>query len=330
MTFTRTARILGVAAVTAAALHAVPAGAATSHRADTGALTSKSLTARTVLTSTSGKKLTLTVSGVGTSSGSTVSVGLASGNESHTWSFQAPASALKVGSTGAGTLVLTNVQTGNRGTLNLRFSPAGAIRKRTCNGKLASASKPVSVSGIAFFKTGTRPWGNVGRATKAISFGSTRAVGWTYDVTCATPPAPCTEYLSWSSWQFGSTVMQGVSGTRRGTTASAMGFRSTTLASPKGASRTDVVSLPKVALPTFAGDTSAASVTAKNGTGSVTVAGTDGFGYDVQCGSGGTARLTQWQGTATNGSTAFRIPAQVFGAFSVPNGTAASIMRQTV
>jgi hypothetical protein len=330
MSFTKTARILGVAACAAAALHAVPAEArqATQARTDTGALVSKGLTARTVLTSTSGKKLTLTIGGSGSSTGSSISIGLTSGRENHTWSFQAPASALKFGSTGVGTLVLSSAQTGNRGRLSLKFSPSGTMRTRTCNGKVASKSRPVAVSGIAFFKTGTRAWGNVGKATRAISFSGARTVSWTYDVSCATPPAACTSYLSWNSWSFGPTVTQGVSGTRRGTSASAMGFRSTTLAVPKGASRTDIVTVASTPLPTFTGNVDAASVTAKLGAGSVTVAGQDGFAYDIPCGSGSTASLTQWSGTATNGSTAFRIPAQVFGAFAVPNGTSASITRQ--
>ena len=44
--------------------------------------------------------------------------------------------------------------------------------------------------------------------------------------------------------------------------------------------------------------------------------------------SGGTSTVTQWMGEATNGSPAFRIPAQVFGAFTVPDGQDASITRQ--
>lgn len=332
MSFTKLARVTAVAACSVAALHAVPADAAQSAksaaRTDTGALVSKGFTARTVLTSTSGKKLALTIGASGNSGGSSVSIGLSQGRESHTWSFQAPASALKVDSTGAGTLVLSSAQTGNRGKLNLKFSPSGAVKKRMCGTKLASKSRPMDVSGIAFFKTGTQPWGNVGSATRSRAFNGAANVSWAYDVTCTTAPASCTSYLSWSSWKFGSTTMTGVSGTRRGTSASAMGFRSTTLPSPAGASRTDIVSLASVPLPTFSGDVDNASVIAKNGTGSLTVAGQNGYATDVPCGSNDSAKVTSWNGTVTNGSTAFRIPAQVFGAFTVPNGTSGSITRQ--
>jgi hypothetical protein len=331
MSFTTIARLAGVAACSLAALHAVPAVAATAHtaaRADTGALTSKALAARTVLTSTSGKKLTMTVSGTSSSSGSTVTIGLSSGNESHMWSFKARSTDVKIGSTGAGTITLTSAQTGDRGKLNLKFSPTTAVKKRMCGDKVAAKSRQVSVSGIAFFKTGTRPWGNVGKSAKAISFNRANTVTWAYDVTCATAPTACTSSLSWSSWKFGGSVMEGVSGSRRGDAASVSGFRSTNLSKPAGASRLDSVTVPKAPLPTFAGDTSSATLTAKVGTGSLTIAAQNGYDATVPCGSGGSASTTQWMGAATNGSPAFKIPAQVFGAFTVPNGQQAAFTRQ--
>lgn len=330
MSFTKTARVIAVAACSVAALHAVPAHATDTaeQRSGTGALTSKGFSARTVLTSTSGKKLALTVSATGNSSGSSVSIGLSQGRESHTWSFQAPASALKIGSTGAGTLVLSSAQTGDRGKLNLTFAPSGTVKKRMCGTQLASKSRPMDVSGIAFFKTGTKPWGNVGSATRSRAFTGAANVSWSYDVTCATPPAACSSYLSWNAYQFTSTTMTGVSGTRRGTSASAMGFRSTQLPSPAGASRTDLVTVASVPLPTFSGNLDNASVLAKVGTGSLTVNGQNGYATDVPCGAGDSATVTSWSGTATNGTTALKVPAQVFGAFSVPNGTSASITRQ--
>src|SRR5689334_9435035 len=112
MSFTTFARLAGVAACSLAALHAVPAQAADAARADTGALTGKSLVARTVLTSTSGKKLTLSVTGVTGSGGSTVNIGLTSGNETHSWSFKGKSTDVKVDSTGAGSITLTSAQTG--------------------------------------------------------------------------------------------------------------------------------------------------------------------------------------------------------------------------
>ncbi len=327
MSLSTLARVTAVAACSVAALHAVPANAAddAAARAGTGALTSKGFYAKTTLTSTSGKKLALTI---GATSGTSVSIGLSQGRESHTWTFQAPASALKIDSTGGGTLVLTSAQTGDRGRLNLKFSPDGTVRKRMCGTQVASKSRPMDVSGIAFFKTGTQPWGNVGKATRAIAFNGAANVNWTYDVTCATTPASCSSYLSWSSYQFSSSTMTGVSGTRRGSTASAMGFRSTTLPSPSGATRTDIVNLASVPLPTFSGGLDNASLVAKAGSGSLTVAGQNGYASDIPCGSGDSATVTQWSGKVTNGATALRIPAQVFGAFSVPNGTTGSITRQ--
>ena len=86
--------------------------------------------------------------------------------------------------------------------------------------------------------------------------------------------------------------------------------------------------LASVPLPTFSGNLDNASVLAKVGTGSLTVNGQNGYATNVPCGSGDSATVTSWSGTATNGSTALKVPAQIFGAFSVPNGTSASITRQ--
>ncbi|MDR7361503.1 hypothetical protein [Nocardioides marmoribigeumensis] len=130
-----------------------------------------------MLISTAGKKLVLTIGASPSSQGSDVTVGLAQGTESHVWSFRARASDLGIGSTGAGTLKLPDSQTGTRGRLDLRFSPTDTARTRSCGGKVASRTRPMAVSGIAWFKSGASPWGNVGSATRTTSSTAASMVG---------------------------------------------------------------------------------------------------------------------------------------------------------
>jgi len=293
----------------------------------------KTLSARTVLTSTSGKKLTLTIGATGSSAGTNVMIGLAQGSETHMWSFRAKATDLKVGSTGAGTLTLSSTQTGNRGKLSLKFSPVEAFRTRTCGGKVASKSRKMAVSGIAYFKTGTTRWGSVGRSATSIKLAGPNSVTWTYDVDCPTPGGgslpTCSRATTWSAFHSNATTFTSVSGSSNGTKATVSALRSVQLGTPAGASRVDIVSRT-VPLPilTPSGDTT--TLVAKGTTGSMTIAGDGSFDNDYQCRSGSTTHTghdTTWVGEATNNSPAFAVGAQVFGAFKVPNGVDASIRK---
>jgi hypothetical protein len=206
------------------------------------------------------------------------------------------------------------------------------VRKKTCGGQVASRTRPMAVSGIAHFKTATAAWGTVGSATRTTTFNSTKTVTWSYDVTCSTPPPVCTRGLSWSAFHSTASTVRGVSGSSNGTTASVTAYRSTTLTAPAGASRTDLVTVRSAALPTFTTAGSAATLTARSGGGSLTAQGEGAFSNSSPCRSGTTTKTstqTSWFGSATNGSPAFKVPAQVFGAFSVPDGSTASISRQT-
>ncbi len=301
----------------------------TSARSGTGALTGKVLTARTTLTSTSGKKLVLSVTA--SSPGNTVTIGLAQGRESHLWTFKARAADISIGSTGGGTIKLSNTQTGNRGRLDLKLSPRDTFRTRKCGTQVASRTRPVAVSGIAYFKTGTAAWGNVGKATRAISLAGANTVTWSYDVSCSTPPPACARTLSWSAFRSTSAATLGLSGTSNGSTASITAFRSSTLSAPSGATRMDLVTT-SAPVPTFSQTGSSATLVARLGTGSLTVQGDGGFGSSYQCRTSTgtvTATDTSWWGSTTNGTKALTVPAQVFGGFSIANGSTGSIGRQT-
>lgn len=343
MTSTTNRRLARVAALTLAPLalatvsapgfaaDAGTADAGTAARGNTGALTGKTLSARTVLTSTSGKKLAYTIGATGSSSGTTVTIGLAQGKETHMWSFKARASDFKVGSTGAGSLVLSNTQTGNRGRLSLKFSPVAAFRTKSCGGKVASRSRAMAVSGIAYFKTGTRAWGNVGKSTRSIRLAGGNSVTWTYDVDCPTPGGggglpTCSRATTWSAFHSSATTFTSVSGSTNGTTASVSAVRSVRI-NPAGASRLDLVTRA-VPVPTFTPSGEKATLLARGTSGTMKIAGDGGYTTSYQCRSGSTTRTgtdTSWYGAATNNSPAFAVSAQVFGAFTVPNGVTATI-----
>jgi hypothetical protein len=308
-----------------------PAPDATTQRAGTGALTGKQLSARTTLTSTSGKRLVLSVGASTASGGTTVTIGLGRGTESHVWSFKAPRSALVIGSTGAGTLKLTAAQTGDRGRLDLKFSPKDTARKRYCGGQLASRTRPMAVSGIAFFKTATAAWGTVGKSARAISLAGANNVTWTYDTECPGSTPACARTLSWSAFQSTSSATTGLSGTSNGTSASITGFRSLTLPAPAGATRMDLVT-KAAPVPSFNQSGSAATLVAALGEGRLTVQGAGGFGSTYECRDGATTRTasdTSWFGSVTNGTTALRLPAQVFGAIGIADGSTGTVGRQT-
>ncbi|GAA1927530.1 hypothetical protein [Nocardioides marmoribigeumensis] len=68
------------------------------------------------------------------------------------------------------------------------------------------------------------------------------------------------------------------------------------------------------------------------GKGSLRVKVDGGFGSTYHCRDGSltrTATDTSWFGSVTNGTTALSVPAQVFGAFALPDGSTGSIGRQT-
>ncbi|MDR7360634.1 hypothetical protein [Nocardioides marmoribigeumensis] len=319
---------MGVAGAAVATAAGDPA-ASTSARST---LTGKSMYARTTLTSTSGKKIVFSVSGYSYSDGTTVSLSMANGTESHSWSYKARAADLTMDSTGKGTLTLTSTQTGDRGRVKLSFRPTDPAKTTSCGGQVSSKTRKVAVSGIAFAKSATKAWGNVGKASSSITFG-TGSVSWSYDNPnpCPSPKPPCASSLSWSVTRSSATSYQGISGYRTGTKASAYAYRNVKLSSPAGAYRSDSRSLSSVTLPTFKGTAASATLVAKAGGGSATLTGKNGYSYTNPCGTSGTLKSTSWsQATAKNGSPALKIPTQIYPAFVAANTDSAYFSRTVV
>lgn len=298
-----------------AATQATPAaagtGAAPSAPAARAGGTGTLLTARTVLTSTAGKKLTLDVTGVRSSSGSTITVTLSRAGESHGWTFPAKASAVQVKGNGSGRLTLSSAASAGLGVVDLSFSPDGKVTTQTCRGEVASKRRPVAARGVAQVRTGTGGWGDVGSAKKPIGWRSSQVV-WSYDVDCPAPAPPCEDVVSWSGFDLAGEVVTGFSGTVAGGDSTLTAYRTTQLDRPAGAYRTDLRTGVAVAS-SLEGDAQEATLVARLGEGSLSIEGAGGTTRTSPCGRDGTLTETSWFGTVANGPRPLTVPAQVFG-----------------
>lgn len=290
----------------------------TSARADVASQSGVVVTARTVMTSSTGEKLTFDVTGLRSTQGSTVLVALSQQGESHSWSFPAKASDVAVNGKGAGRITLSSTAMGGLGALDLTFSPSGAVKKQTCQGDLASKRRPVAVRGTAQLRTGTSGWGDVGSAKKATAFRSSQVL-WSYDAECPAAEVPCEDALSWSGFDTAGDVVSGISGSVVGGRSSLTAYRTTPLPAPAGASRTDLLTVTGAPAPTLSGEGEERTLRASLGDGSLDIAGFPSSTETSPCGSGRTVTETRWFGTVANGPRPLTVPAQVFGDVTLPD-----------
>lgn len=289
----------------------------------------------TVTTSTN-KKLKLSVFG-GHGDGSAeamIDLGLPSGNESHEWTFESlPASALKLSTTGSGSLSAT--LPGGFGSLKLTISGHGTTTRNTA---CATASRPASVSGRVVFNTkssGSHKWGKFG---KQIDFGDKGSVGWstgTPDPSCyQQPQVPCPS-TSGYTWSLMGNSMQAVSVfgsvTPKKATMSVERFVQITSA----IMRDDFMTTTLAKRPTFTkGSTS--STLSINATGTPGAVGTGKLmtgapsESSYACGKGNTADTNEWQGEYTPGSTPLAGHPQIFGPMKAEVGSFGTVSETSV
>lgn len=280
----------------------------------------------TNLTSTTGHHLKVGVSASQSPGGkSSISVSLRQDQEFHGWTFKAAGSAISLDDTGQGTVSLASTKSAGYAALTLHVKPVGSAKLNKCEGQLVSETRPVAVSGTLFFNTkssGSHKWGSIGSKVHTFRFDRPNSVTWSYDntATCPTPASPCFAGLSWSDYHSTSTNSTGLFGGTSGTTSWISGSRRVSLSKPSGATRSDYNYLktkaPKLSV---AGDGSAA-LKVTQGTGSATIKSPSGSTYSYPCGAGAkTRKARSWPGSYTNGSTALKVPAQIFGPMSLKN-----------
>lgn len=255
------------------------------------------------------------------------------GAESHDWGFPIPASALKVSSTGNGSLNVPPAKLAPYGKTKLVFRPIGKPKKRQCSPAAYVRTQKVTVSGEFYFDTKTNSWGHYGSKTKRMTLHGTATIAWAYgqlftECIGSTTTEPCAKTLSWGSSNHNSSMTLG--GGTVGKRGYISGSRSVKLKKPKKASRDDVVdtTAPVSKLKKGGGGSAKLSVRTTGGvaSGAATVSSTmAGAGFPHPCGKNKTETESFWQASLKNAKKPLRLNEQIFGPITLPSGSIASI-----
>lgn len=300
------------------------AGAATAGASSSAAPPiSRSVSVSTTVKSSTGKKLKVSLYAYVSRGIANLSVSLNRGNETHSWSFPIATSSVKISTKALGTVKVPAKKLGGYGTLSVKIKSAGKLKKSRCGGKVYNAWRSTKLAGKFFFDSKSG-WGKVGSKKKARTFKSARTSLY-YDVTC--PPGPerrpvCVTQISWSGYHSTGSGYRGMYATKSGSTTWLAGSRSTRLAKPKNAYRYDSVSAKAAApkLTVRADDTARIAMKGSRGSAAANSSG-PGYDYTTPCRTG-TQHDFSWNGSLSNAKTPIRLKAQVYGDFTLPNGTA--------
>lgn len=316
---------------------AAPAGPAAKSLADAlparlGTLSYTSVYGTTTVKSSSGKKLMVALSAFDTpgtqpENEPSFYISLSRGQtEQHSWYFPGPNSSFDISAKAAGKLALSSKKTGGMGKVALKVKPDGRMKSHKCGGKVYAKERNVVISGTFFFDSGSK-WGKVGSKRKPFKFASTHRVWFSYNVDCPPVeyPDPCYNSTSWSSWRSNENSSTYVSAhkPKSASKASIYASRFTELAKPKGAFRSDAAwgtADAPVLTENEADNSATMKIYGVRGSGTITAPPDSGFTWDDECDTG-MQHDRSWSGTVTNDATAVKVPAQVFGSFTVPNGS---------
>jgi hypothetical protein len=271
----------------------------------------------------------------------TVTLSTPHNSESHAWAFPFSAARMKVGVKGNGSISLPTSAMSPYGRLSLSFKATGAARTAKCHGVPALKTRHVVISGRLLFEThstGKYRWGQVGSSHRAIHFGTTSTVVWTYDTSgtgCGGqqfPPDPCVYGLVWLVLH-GSVEFSEIS--RKSAAAGEVGAeRTVDLKRPKGAQRTDnTFGRTRPLLLTVADTgltTLAVHADGGNATGSATLTSPEPAQVMTSgCGADSVQTRTTWPADYDHGSPRLRLSEQVFGALTMPDTSHAIILKLT-
>lgn len=265
-----------------------------------------------------------------------VSVSTPNNQESHDWSFPVTSSVLKVSNSGHGSLSVPKAKLGPYGVIKLKISPAGAAKNDKCSGQLTETYRPIKMSGAFFLdtrSTGKNKWGTVGKK-KHFTFTGKGSYSKEYAADCQYP-TKCETSLYWDSGYNGasSTPTVDLSGDGKLTGGTINGSRSVSLPKPKGATRSDNVTIKGTW--TFSSSTHGATLKVKagsGGAGTATLSSTQSpYSYPEKCGKNNskTQKTQDWSASYTNGKPALTLHEQVFGPLSAKNSAEASLDRTT-
>jgi hypothetical protein len=290
--------------------------------------------------SSTGHKLRLLLHADTSGTAAQVGVGVETrdGAEEHDWTFTVPRSAVSVAADGSGRIRLSSQRSAGYATVSLRLSPQGSATHTTCQGRTATRTRHVSLSGIVLVhtkSTGKHAWGKAGSAHRTLHFSTRSKVTWTKAAAsdCPTPTLACRSAFLWqvSGGPFG--VINLLLSTNKGAHAQIGGIRSVPLDEPAGATRSDLVfrnsTTPNQLI--VAGDGSATMQgTFRGGTATLTSPNPPVTSI-VKCRSGdrtGKVKVDDWSGAEfVNGAVPIHVPAQIFGGFSMADASPADFAR---
>jgi hypothetical protein len=239
---------------------------------------------------------------------------------------------LTVANSGAGTLKVPAKDIGPFGEVSLQIMPIGKITSKSCQGTVVSKSIKVRLSGVFSFdskSTGADAWGVIG-STKSFTFPATNTVTWSYSSAasenCIATTTPCGATVIWAA-QHGAVAMDGTEAGAGG--ARVIASRAVSLATPKGATRSDsnIASTQGLVVKTGLGGSASLVVTGEGSgvTGSATLMSTaPSSPFPTPCGKGKTQDGEFWSGSYADGSTPLTVAEQIYGAFTLSdndNGT---------
>ncbi|MBE7187026.1 hypothetical protein [Jatrophihabitans endophyticus] len=273
------------------------------------------------VTSSTHKKLRVTVSSTKNKTGSLgVDVSISGGPEQHDWSFKIKRSALAVNSKHAGHLTVASSATHGYGTLKLTFSKRSNPKKHSCSGSSYNTQTALKVAGSVHFSTkssGSGSWGKVsfgGSKKKPLSGALYAAYGST--TACGSYKEPCQAATGWDLYGNGSSLYGGTSGSK--------GFLGASKSAKLGSygTRTDSVylSVPKPVL-SGSGAKATYKVTGKGQAhGTLTFAATSApSSYKQTCyvkKKKSSENVANFYSSVH--SHGFKVTEQVFGAFTIP------------
>jgi hypothetical protein len=290
--------------------------------------------------STTGHHLRLRMLAFRTSSGTQIVVAVESHNqaEEHDWTFKVPDTALSLSTKGRGRIHLTSRRSAGYAIVSLKASPSGPATVSRCQGKVATRTRHLSLSGTLLLRTrstGKRAWGAVGSSHRTLHFSTRSKVTWVRDAAtnCPTPTIACRSTFLWqaSVGSFGDAAF--LTSDNVGAHAEIGGLRSVPLTKPAGATRSDLVTLPDSSsnqLIVNSDGSATMQATFRGGTATLTApqpASTD----VAPCGNGTrNVSVEFWSASFANGPTPIHVPAQIFGGFSASDTPAAGFARVTL
>jgi hypothetical protein len=297
--------------------------------------------AKKVVSST-GHRLRVQVVTVQDSTGTHVEVTAETRNrsEQHTWTFRVPRSAVSISTKGTGRIHLTSTRSAGYAVVRLTASPHGGSTHTTCQGHTATRTRHLSLSGTLLLNTrssGKHAWGKVGSAHRRLHFSTHSKVTWvkpaSFDCSNIAPTFPCRSMLLWmASGDSSAEDFQLMAGENHAGGSLVAGLRSVPLAKPAGATRSDTNSASDSSRVTLTDNGGSVTMAAAFGQGTATMTSDVPESTVVQKCTTGTKKISVefWPGTYTNGTPPLSVPEQVFGALSVPDGSAAGLYRITL